>query len=61
MLEIQNVSKTFNAGTVNQKIALNGLNAVVGASFMVEPDPVKAAELIDARIAERRLKLGLSR
>ena len=26
MLEIQNVSKTFNAGTVNQKIALNGLN-----------------------------------
>ncbi len=42
-------------------IALNGLNAVVGASFMVEPDPVKAAELIDARIAERRQKLGLSR
>ena len=26
MLEIQNVSKTFNAGTVNQKMALNGLN-----------------------------------
>ena len=26
MLEIQNVSKTFNAGTVNQKIALNGLS-----------------------------------
>ena len=26
MLEIQNVSKTFNAGTVNQKIALNGRN-----------------------------------
>lgn len=25
MLEIQNVSKTFNAGTVNQKTALNGL------------------------------------
>ena len=24
MLEIQNVSKTFNAGTVNQKTALNG-------------------------------------
>ena len=23
MLEIQNVSKTFNAGTVNQKTALN--------------------------------------
>ena len=26
MLEIQNVSKTFNAGTVNQKTALNGLH-----------------------------------
>ena len=26
MLEIQNVSKTFNAGTVNEKTALNGLN-----------------------------------
>ena len=26
MLEIQNVSKTCNAGTVNQKMALNGLN-----------------------------------
>jgi len=26
MLEIQNVSKTFNAGTVNQKTALNCLN-----------------------------------
>ena len=26
MLEIQNVSKTFNVGTVNQKTALNGLN-----------------------------------
>ena len=26
MLEIQNVSKTFNAGTVNEKTAQNGLN-----------------------------------
>ena len=26
MLEIKNVNKTFNAGTVNQKVALNGLN-----------------------------------
>jgi len=26
MLELQNVSKTFNAGTVNEKTALNGLN-----------------------------------
>ena len=26
MLEIKNVSKTFNPGTVNAKTALNGLN-----------------------------------
>ena len=26
MLEIKNVYKTFNAGTVNQKVALNGLD-----------------------------------
>ena len=26
MLELKNVSKTFNAGTVNEKVALNGLN-----------------------------------
>ena len=24
MLELKNISKTFNAGTVNQKVALNG-------------------------------------
>ena len=28
MLEIQNVSKTFNAGTVNEKTALNGRGEV---------------------------------
>lgn len=26
MLEIKNITKTFNAGTVNEKVALNGLN-----------------------------------
>ena len=26
MLKIENISKTFNAGTVNEKIALDGLN-----------------------------------
>ena len=26
MLEIKNVYKTFNAGAVNEKVALNGLN-----------------------------------
>ena len=26
MLKIENVKKTFNPGTVNEKVALNGLN-----------------------------------
>ena len=26
MLEIKNISKTFNAGTVNEKVALNGVS-----------------------------------
>lgn len=26
MLEIQDVHKTFNAGTINEKVALNGVN-----------------------------------
>ena len=26
MLKLENISKTFNAGTVNEKVALNGLN-----------------------------------
>ena len=35
MLEIQNVSKTFNAGTVNQKMALNGLNLKLNEGVFV--------------------------
>ncbi|PLX50749.1 MAG: carbon-monoxide dehydrogenase catalytic subunit [Desulfobulbaceae bacterium] len=41
-------------------LALDGLNDLVGASFLIEPDPFKAAERIDERIRERRLNLGLS-
>ena len=41
-------------------LALGGLEGVVGASFAVEPDPFKAAELIDARISAKRKALGLS-
>jgi carbon-monoxide dehydrogenase catalytic subunit len=33
---------------------------VVGATFAVEGDPVKAAELIDARIRAKRTALGLT-
>ncbi len=40
-------------------LALNGLEELVGASFVVEADPVKAAELLDARIAAKRKSLGI--
>jgi len=41
-------------------LALGGLEEVMGACFAVEPDPFKAAELIDARISAKRKALGLS-
>ncbi len=40
-------------------LAVNGLEGLVGATFVIEPDPVKAAELLDARIAAKRSALGL--
>lgn len=40
-------------------IALEGLETMVGACFVVEPDPVKACELLNQRIREKRLGLGL--
>lgn len=42
-------------------LALEGLEGVVGAHFWVEPDPFKAAALMDARISQKRQALGLSR
>lgn len=41
-------------------LAVSGLEGVIGATFAVEPDPVKAADLIDARIRAKRLALGLT-
>jgi carbon-monoxide dehydrogenase catalytic subunit len=41
-------------------LVLNGLEDLVGASFVVEPDPIKAAALIDTRISAKRTALGLS-
>ncbi len=41
-------------------LAVNGLEDLVGATFVIEPDPVKAAVLFDARISMKRLALGLS-
>jgi len=40
-------------------LALGGLDEVVGACFAVEPDPYKAAQLIDARISAKRTALGV--
>lgn len=41
-------------------LALHGLENLVGASFVVEPDPGKAAELLEARISGKRRALGLA-
>jgi carbon-monoxide dehydrogenase catalytic subunit len=40
-------------------LALEGLDKLLGACFGIEPDPFKAAELIDKRIREKRKGLGL--
>jgi carbon-monoxide dehydrogenase catalytic subunit len=42
------------------ELATKGLNDVFGACFAVEPDPIKAAELITNHILEKRKGLGLS-
>ncbi len=42
------------------ELATKGLNDVFGACFAVEPDPIKAAELITNHILEKRKALGLS-
>ncbi len=40
-------------------LALNGLDDILGACFAIEPDPFKAADLIDERIKLKRKGLGL--
>ncbi len=40
-------------------LALNGLANVVGAAFIVEPDPVKGADRLEEIIMERRARLGI--
>lgn len=40
-------------------LALTGLKDLVGASFLIEPDPFKAADLLDERITAKRVALGL--
>ncbi|MBW1645619.1 MAG: anaerobic carbon-monoxide dehydrogenase catalytic subunit [Deltaproteobacteria bacterium] len=49
------------AGSMNVvKLLTEGLNEVVGACFAVEPDPLKAAELIMGHIEGKRRALGLT-
>jgi carbon-monoxide dehydrogenase catalytic subunit len=40
-------------------LAVSGLEDIVGATFFIEPDPVKTAEMFDARIRAKRKGLGL--
>ncbi len=40
-------------------LAINGFDDILGACFGIEPDPFKAADLIDARIKDKRKALGL--
>ena len=46
--------------TMVTDLAVSGLENLVGATFVIEPDPVKAAELFDQRISAKRKALGLS-
>ncbi len=40
-------------------LAVDGLEDLVGATFFIEPDPVKTAEMFDVRIRAKRKGLGL--
>ncbi|MGE4504880.1 MAG: anaerobic carbon-monoxide dehydrogenase catalytic subunit, partial [Desulfovibrionaceae bacterium] len=40
-------------------LAVSGLEDIVGATFFIEPDPVKTAEMFDVRIRAKRKGLGL--
>lgn len=50
--------KIFGSANVVNLLAA-GLNDVVGAAFAVEPDPVKAADLIEKHILTKRKELGI--
>ncbi|WP_028583186.1 anaerobic carbon-monoxide dehydrogenase catalytic subunit [Desulfogranum mediterraneum] len=50
----------ITGSSVVTDLALGGLEELVGASFLVEPDPEQAAEIMDQRIQAKRLALGLT-
>lgn len=49
----------ITGSAVVTNLALEGLDNLLGACFAIEPDPFKAAELIDKRIRQKRQALGL--
>ena len=49
----------ITGSSVVTDLALHGLEDLVGASFLVEADPEKAAEIMDKRIIAKRIGLGL--
>lgn len=49
----------ITGSSVVTDLALHGLEDLVGASFLVEADPEKAAEIMDKRISAKRIALGL--
>jgi carbon-monoxide dehydrogenase catalytic subunit len=50
--------KIFGSANVTNLLA-SQLNGVVNASFAVEPDPLKAADLLEAEINRKRKALGI--
>ena len=49
----------ITGSSVVTDLALHGLEDLVGASFLVEADPAKAAAIMDERIKAKRIGLGL--
>ncbi len=49
----------ITGSSVVTDLALEGLEGLVGASFLIEEDPLKAARIMDERIKEKRIGLGL--
>ena len=47
MLKIENISKTFNPGTINEKAALQGLSLLENAAYIGLPIPDKLKAILE--------------